>query len=74
MSDSDLTVSQDEFLVLRGNDAGNLIVKRFEALRELGCDAEAAVVVAMHPEISVSEAADLIERGCDPRTVLRVLR
>jgi hypothetical protein len=33
-------------------------VRRFEALRERGCDLETAVVVAVHPEIGVEEASD----------------
>ncbi len=72
--DTDLRISQEEFLALDGNDAASLIVRRFDALRELGCGAEAAVVVAVHPDISVSEAADMIQHGCDPRTVIRILR
>ena len=74
MKDGHLEVSQDEFLALDGDDAASLIVRRFEALRDLGCDPEAAVVVAVHPEISVKDAAPLLQHGCDPRTVLRILR
>ena len=38
-----------------------------------GCDAEAAALIAVHPEVSVTEAAHLLERGCEPRTALRIL-
>jgi hypothetical protein len=74
VGDDDLSLSQDEFLALEGDAAALLLVARFYALRGRGCDADAAVVVAVHPKISVSEAASLIQRGCDPRTVLRILR
>ena len=39
----------------------------------VGCDAEAAVILAVHPEIAVAEACDLIRGGCDPRTAIRIL-
>ncbi|HEX2112588.1 MAG TPA: hypothetical protein VHF67_13665 [Gaiellaceae bacterium] len=74
MADSNLTLSQEEFLALDGDAAAGLVASRFHALRELGCDAEAAVVVAVHPEIDVAEAFDLIRRGCDARAVLQILR
>lgn len=74
MDDGNLELSQDEFLALDGNDAASLVVRRFEALRELGCDPEAAVVIAVYPDISVTDAAELLQDGCDPRTVVRILR
>ncbi len=74
VGDRHLSLSQNEFLALEPDAAALLVAERFHALRGLGCDAEAAVVVAVHVEISVSEAAHLIRSGCRPRTVLRVLR
>ena len=50
-----------------------LIHSRFHALCERGCDPEAAVVVAVHPEVGVEEASRLLRRGCDARTALRIL-
>ncbi len=66
-------VSHDECLALDGRAAALLIAARYEALRVRGCNAEAAVVVAVHPEISVDAAAELIRRGCSPRMVVRIL-
>jgi hypothetical protein len=74
VDDGDLELSQDEFLALDGNDAASLVVRRFEALRERGCEPEAAVVVAVHPDVSITDAAELLAEGCDPRTVVRILR
>jgi hypothetical protein len=74
LADNDLRLSQDEFLRLDGDDAAALIAARFDALRELGCDAEAAVVVAVRPEIGVAAAFDLIRRGCDARAAIHILR
>lgn len=67
------TATRQEFLELDDEDAAALIAARYRALSALGCDAEAAVVVAVHPEIGVVEACDLIRRGCDPRTAVRIL-
>jgi hypothetical protein len=74
MTDRNLKLSQEEFLALEVDVAATLIASRFDALRERGCDAEAAVVVAVHPEVSVAEAVELIRRGCDARMGVRILR
>jgi hypothetical protein len=67
------TVTADEFLALGDQDATTLIAARFHTLRHLGCDAESAVVLAVHPEVGLADAFDLIRRGCDTRTALRIL-
>ncbi len=73
MVERDTTISQQEFMAMPGDDAALLIGARFDELRERGCDAEAAVVLAVHPQINIEAATDLLELGCDPRTVLRIL-
>jgi hypothetical protein len=71
--DINLKISQQEFLDLDDDAVVLVIGSRFHALCELGCDPEAAVVVAVHPEIRVEDASDLLLRGCDARTALRIL-
>jgi hypothetical protein len=71
--DHNLKISPREFLELDDDAVVRLIGSRFHALCELGCDPEAAVVVAVHPEIRVADASDLVRRGCDVRTALRIL-
>ena len=66
-------VTQEEFLSMPGEDAALLVAARFETLRALGCSADAAVVVAFHPEITIDDALELIRSGCDGRTALRIL-
>jgi hypothetical protein len=73
MVNRDLRMSEQEFLALKTAEATRLIEVRFHALRACGCEGEAAALVAVHPEVSVREAADLLERGCKPRTALRIL-
>ncbi len=68
------TVSEQAFSELHGDDAARLIASRFHALRDRGCEHDAAFMVAVHSEVSVPRAAALIRRGCSPRTVLCLLR
>ena len=74
MSDAILNMTEQEFLELDAEDATRLISARFHALCARGCEPEAAAVVAVRPEIGVADASDLIRRGCDARTALRILR
>ena len=73
MVELNVKLSHEQYLELDGEDAVLLIGARFDALRAIGCDTHAAVVVAVHPEISIAEAFDLLVHGCNPRTVLRIL-
>ena len=74
MANGDLRMSEQEFLALETADATRLLEVRFRALlRACGCDGETAALIAVHPEVSVREAADLLKRGCEPRTALRIL-
>ena len=71
--DDNLTVTPQEFLEFDYEDAHALMTARYHALEALGCDFEAAVIVALHPEVGVAEAYALIRRGCHPRTAIRIL-
>ncbi len=73
MVDERHTISQREFMALDDDAAAVLITSRFHALRALGCDAEAAVVIAVHPEIDMEEAYDLVRSGVDAPTLVRIL-
>ena len=73
MVDLKVKLSHEEYLQLDGDEAALLIAARFDALQALGCDDDAAVVIAVHPEIAIADALALLEQGCDPRTVLRIL-
>jgi len=68
-----LTISEDEFLALADEDAEAVIAARYHALRDAGCDAEAAVAIAAATEISITTALGLLERGWDSRTVVPLL-
>ena len=73
MVDINFKISQQEFLELDDDAVVLLIGSRFHALCELGCEPEGAVVIAVHPEVRVAEAAGLLRRGCDAHTALRIL-
>ena len=73
LNDRDLTIPWQHFLALEGEEAALLVAARYDALRAADCDAEAAFVVAVHPEIAVGDAVALIRRGCTPRTAVRIL-
>ena len=72
--DGQLEISQEEFLTLAEDAAARLVAARFHALRAFGCDAEAAAYVAGQPDVSITDAADLLKRGCEARTALHILR
>jgi len=74
MAHGHLTVSEQAFSELHDDDAALLIASRFHALRDGGCEPDAALMVAVHLEVSVPGAAALIRRGCSPRTAIRLLR
>ena len=73
MVQNHLTVSEQAFSELQGDDAALLIASRFRALRIGGCEPEDALIVAVHSEVSVPRAAALIRHGVSPGTVLRLL-
>ncbi|MFN8222932.1 MAG: hypothetical protein U0R50_06725 [Gaiellales bacterium] len=46
---------------------------RVEQLLAAGYDGEAAVVLALDPEVDLRTAVSLLERGCPVDTALRIL-
>ena len=73
MVDCHFTVSERAFSKLHDDDAALLIASRFHALRDEGCESDAALMVAVHLEVSVPRAAALIRRGCSARTAVSLL-
>ena len=73
MVDRQLTLSHREFLALDAGQAAALIESRYDVLRIAGCGPEAAVVLAVHPEVEICDALTLIRDGCPPRTALAIL-
>ena len=73
LDNRELTISKREFLAFDAEQAAHLIRRRYDAVRAAGCDAEAAVVVAVHPEVAIGDAVDLLRRGFAPRTALAIL-
>ena len=67
------TLTREEFERLDNDVAAALLRARFEALVEAGCGYEAAVIVAAHPEIALTQAVGLLRRGCPARTAVRIL-
>ena len=67
------TTTLEEFERLDDDEAERLIVDRFRSLADAGCDLEAALLLAVHPEVAVGQAADLLLRGHSPETALRAL-
>jgi ketol-acid reductoisomerase len=62
-----------QFEQLEEREATELLRWRFEVLVRAGYDMEQAAVIAAHIEIEVRDAVDLIARGCDGDTALRIL-
>ena len=73
LHDRELPLPRPEFLALDAERAARLVGSRYDVLRAAGCDPEAAVVVAVHPEVGVGDALGLIHRGCPARTALAIL-
>jgi len=46
---------------------------RIEQLRSAGYDDEAALVLALDPEVDLRTAVSLLQRGCPLDTALRIL-
>jgi len=51
----------------------SLILCRLEELRRGGCEGDDCVVLAGRVDIDLSQAIDLVERGCTPELALRIL-
>jgi hypothetical protein len=62
-----------EFEVLSASEAERIIAWRFRELSNAGYDVDDALYLATHTEIDLHLAADLLRRGCPPKTALRIL-
>ncbi len=68
------TITPEEFEQLDDETAETIVLERYRALVAVGLDVEAAVIFAVHPEIELPGAMDLLLRGCPAETALRILR
>jgi hypothetical protein len=66
-------ITRQSFEALDTETAARLLRARFTALTDAGCDIEDAVVIAVHPEVELGDALDLLRRGCPVKTALRIL-
>jgi hypothetical protein len=62
-----------EFEVLSESEAEKIIAWRFHELSNAGYEVDDALCLATHTEIDLHVAADLIRRGCPPKTAFRIL-
>jgi hypothetical protein len=66
-------ITRASFETLDVETATALVRGRFAAASDAGSSTEDAIVIAVHPEIRLEDALDLLRRGCPARTVLRIL-
>lgn len=66
-----MTASQ--FEQLEEHEATEVLRWRFEVLVRAGYDMEQSAVLAAHVEVELHDAVQLIDRGCDGDTALRIL-
>jgi hypothetical protein len=62
-----------EFELLDETEAMCILAWRFHELIEGGYEVEDALTLAVATEVDVHRASDLLQRGCPPRTALRIL-
>jgi len=62
-----------EFELLDQPEAECVIRWRLRSLGEAGYGFDAALTLAVQPEVDLHLAADLLSRGCPPETALRIL-
>ena len=55
------------------DDAARLLERRLVQLFRAGYDPEDAGLLAVHPDVDLHAALRLVERGCPPKTALRIL-
>jgi hypothetical protein len=46
---------------------------RFEQLKRAGFDPQLAAELAVHPDVDLHGATELVRRGCDPALAARIL-
>jgi len=62
-----------QFEQLEEHEATEVLRWRFEVLVRAGYDMEQSAVLAAHVEIDLHDAVQLVDRGCDGETALRIL-
>lgn len=62
-----------QFEQLEEHEATEVLRWRFEVLVRGGYDMEQSAVLAAHVEIDLHDAVQLLDRGCDGETALRIL-
>jgi hypothetical protein len=62
-----------QFEQLGEHEATEVLRWRFEVLVRAGYDMEQSAVLAAHVEIDLHDAVQLVDRGCDGETALRIL-
>ncbi|MDH4345965.1 MAG: hypothetical protein OEW31_06505 [Thermoleophilia bacterium] len=62
-----------QFEVLAPSEAEELLRARFETFAEWGCPLDDALMLAGRVEIEVADAISLLQRGCPPKLVPRLL-
>ncbi len=62
-----------QFEQLEEHEATEVLRWRFEVLVRAGYDMEQSAVLAAHVEIDLHDAVQLIDRGCDGETAIRIL-
>jgi len=62
-----------QFEGLTETEAEEILRWRFSELLRAGYDTDAAMVVASHVEVDLHEATDLVQRGCPPKTAIRIV-
>jgi hypothetical protein len=62
-----------QFEQLADHEVETVLRWRFEELVRVGYEAGEAMVLATHVEVDLHAAVDLVARGCEPATALRIL-
>ena len=57
----------------RSDPAARVLGWRIEQLIAVGFDSDAAFVLALDRNVDLHHAAELVERGCPPKTAFRIL-
>jgi hypothetical protein len=66
-------VTREQLSGLSETEAGDILCWRFGRLVGAGLDPAEALELATHVEVDLYSALSLLERGCPPRTALRIL-
>ena len=66
-------MTEAQFEALQVNEAADVLAWRFDHLCRGGFDIESAAVLASNVEIDLHDALELVRRGCEPQTAIRIL-